>query len=61
MKRVIVTGGAGFIGSCLIKLLLKKKYIVLNLDKLFFNRTSFSFINFFFVFHQDLVFYKVLW
>ncbi len=34
MKRVIVTGGAGFIGSCLVKLLLKKKYIVLNLDKL---------------------------
>ena len=34
MKRFIVTGGYGFIGSNLIKLLLKKKFEVLNIDKL---------------------------
>ena len=34
MKRVIVTGGAGFIGSNLVKYLLKKKYSVINIDKL---------------------------
>ena len=34
MKRFIVTGGYGFIGSNLIKLLLKKKFVVLNIDKL---------------------------
>jgi len=34
MKKIIVTGGLGFIGSNLIKLLLKKKYIVLNIDKI---------------------------
>ena len=34
MKRFIVTGGYGFIGSNLIKLLLKKKYKVLNIDNL---------------------------
>ena len=34
MKKVIVTGGAGFIGSNLVKYLLKKKYFVINLDKL---------------------------
>ena len=34
MKRVIVTGGAGFIGSNLVKYLLKKKYFVINIDKL---------------------------
>mgnify|MGYP001183926195 CR=1 FL=1 len=34
MKKVIVTGGAGFIGSNLIELLIKKKYFVINIDKL---------------------------
>tara|TARA_B100000886_G_C20396742_1_gene480699 strand:- start:48 stop:1067 length:1020 start_codon:yes stop_codon:yes gene_type:complete len=33
MKKVIVTGGLGFIGSNLIELLLKRKYKVLNIDK----------------------------
>ena len=33
MKKVIVTGGSGFIGSNLIQLLLKKKYFVINIDK----------------------------
>ena len=33
MKKVIVTGGLGFIGSNLIKLLLKKNYYVVNVDK----------------------------
>ena len=33
MKKVIVTGGSGFIGSNLIRLLLKKKYFVINIDK----------------------------
>ena len=34
MKKVIVTGGSGFIGSNLVKYLLKKKYFVINIDKL---------------------------
>ena len=47
MKKVIVTGGLGFIGSNLIKILLKKKYFVINLDKVtyssnFYNIKDFS-------------------
>ena len=34
MRKILVTGGLGFIGSNLIKLLLKKKYTVLNVDKI---------------------------
>ena len=33
-KNIIVTGGSGFIGSNLINFLIKKKYSVINLDKL---------------------------
>jgi len=33
MRRFIVTGGLGFIGSNLIKLLLSKGFVVLNIDK----------------------------
>ena len=33
MKKVIVTGGLGFIGSNLIELLIKKKFYVINIDK----------------------------
>jgi len=33
MKNVIVTGGLGFIGSNLIKVLNKKKFFIINIDK----------------------------
>ena len=33
MGKILVTGGLGFIGSNLIDLLLRKKYRVLNIDK----------------------------
>tara|TARA_B100000963_G_scaffold108140_1_gene94067 strand:+ start:207 stop:1232 length:1026 start_codon:yes stop_codon:yes gene_type:complete len=47
MKKIIVTGGLGFIGSNLIKLLLSKKYYVINIDKVsyssnFYNVKEFS-------------------
>jgi len=47
MKKIIVTGGLGFIGSNLIKLLIKKNYFVVNIDKInyasnFYNTRDFS-------------------
>ena len=34
MKKIIVTGGSGFIGSNLVNYLIKKRYFVINIDKL---------------------------
>ena len=34
MKKIIVTGGSGFIGSNLVNYLINKKYYVINIDKL---------------------------
>ena len=33
MKKIVVTGGLGFIGSNLIELLIKKNYFIINIDK----------------------------
>ena len=42
MKKIIVTGGLGFIGSNLIELLLKKNYYVINLDKVTYSSNSYN-------------------
>ena len=42
MKKVIVTGGLGFIGSNLIKILIKKKYFVINLDKVTYSSNFYN-------------------
>ncbi len=41
MKKVIVTGGNGFIGSNLVSFLLKKKYYVINIDKNKYSKSSY--------------------
>ena len=42
MKKVIVTGGAGFIGSNLVKYLLEQKYFVINIDKLSYSANPYN-------------------
>ena len=42
MKKVVVTGGSGFIGSNLVKYLLKKKYYVINIDKLSYSANPYN-------------------
>ena len=42
MKKVVVTGGSGFIGSNLVKYLLKKKYFVINIDKLSYSANPYN-------------------
>ena len=42
MKKFVVTGGSGFIGSNLVKYLLKKKYYVINIDKLSYSANPYN-------------------
>ena len=42
MKKIIVTGGSGFIGSNLVNFLIKKKYFVINLDKLTYSSNKYD-------------------
>ena len=42
MKKFVVTGGAGFIGSNLVKFLLKKNYFVINIDKLSYSANPYN-------------------
>ena len=55
MKKVVVTGGYGFIGSNLIKYLLKKRYFVINIDKLSYSANKYNLNN---INKKKYIFYK---
>ena len=42
MKKIIVTGGSGFIGSNIVNYLIKKKYFVINIDKLTYSSNRYN-------------------
>ena len=46
MKKIIVTGGLGFIGSNLIDILIKRKFFVINLDKITYSSNFYNTKNF---------------
>ena len=41
MKKIIVTGGSGFIGTNLVNFLIKKKFFVINIDKLTYSSNKY--------------------
>ena len=57
MKKVIVTGGSGFIGSNLVKFLLKKNYFVINIDCLKYSANPYNTKNL--NKNKNYVFYKL--
>ena len=44
MRKFVVTGGSGFIGSNLVKFLLSKNYFVINIDKLSYSAIPYNLI-----------------
>ena len=57
MKKLLVTGGSGFIGSNLIKYLLKKKYFVINIDNLSYSANPYNTVNY--NKNKNYTFYKI--
>ena len=45
-NKIIVTGGLGFIGSNLIEFLIKKNFVVINIDKVSYSSNYFNVKNF---------------
>ena len=45
LKKIVITGGSGFIGSHLVKMALKKNFTVMNLDKLNYCSNSLKYNN----------------
>jgi len=56
MKKIIITGGNGFIGSNLVNFFLRKKYFVINIDKNKYVKNSYLLRN---IKNKNYKFYKL--
>ena len=56
MKKIIVTGGNGFIGSNLVNFLIMKKYFVINIDKKIYSKNAYLLKN---IKKKNYRFYKI--
>jgi dTDP-glucose 4,6-dehydratase len=56
MRKIIVTGGLGFIGSNLINYLIKKKDFIINIDKVSYSSTHYNIKN---INKKNYIFYKL--
>ena len=57
IKKIIVTGGLGFIGSNLIELLIKKKFKVINIDRASYSSNFYNVKNY--KNNKNYKFYKI--
>ena len=56
MRKIIVTGGLGFIGSNLINYLIKKKNFIINIDKVSYSSSFYNLKN---INKNNYIFYKL--
>ena len=56
MKKIIITGGNGFIGSNLVNFLLGKKFFIINVDKNTYSKKSYLLRN---IKNKHYKFYKL--
>jgi len=55
MKKIIVTGGSGFIGSNLVKYLIKNNFFIINVDKVTYSANDYNLKN---LVKKNYIFYK---
>ena len=58
MKKILVVGGAGYVGGVIVDLLLKKKYDVTVYDNLLYEESFRKYCKFIFGYKKEKNFYK---